>query len=96
MPNGSRSWTRSYHQLIHGHGGHKERADEGVALEEGAVDPGEIELSRAAMFVDQGRRHKRHRRVIDRPQFRDKAERNEAEEHKKVHPLRQTQAPGYA
>ena len=96
MRNASRSLSRNLLPPIRGNSRDKNRADKSVALEESAVDPGQVEFPGAAMFVDERGGDKRHGRVIDRSKSRGETERDEREKHPEVEPLRETQALRYS
>src|SRR4051812_31803311 len=60
----ARSWL-TLDKKVEANRRQKYRADKGVALEESAIDPGEVEGSRTAMFVNESAGDYRHRGEID-------------------------------
>src|SRR5438128_1085918 len=70
----------------------KNRADNRVALKKSAIDPGDVEMARAPMFINERHGHEWHRAEINQPELRDKTESDQGDQRGDVQQLCQTKS----
>ena len=74
-------------------GGYEDGAHEGVAVEEGAIDGGDVHLLRSAMLEDEDGKYQNHAGIVGDAEMAEGAEQDEEQPHGGVEPLGQYETP---